>query len=225
LILSIMLTGSVAFELVVNISMIPLVFPFYVITVLTLRMSRGAGITILAITGFYTFIVGMFGIFVFGTLSTGLSKVPLGGFVAIGAFLILWMALLYWGILGLKAGYQCLVADNFTRMLSADSYRRGLFSWASLSRSLGLPFSMEHIRRRRLTIITYLIISNMLYAIFITAMATSLPLLALMIMATIGVFGTVVGEISIFPVLWFVVFGLLCLVGSIVTGNAAKAGG
>lgn len=130
-------------------------FLLYVLAVLASRMSWGFGIALLAIGVPYTLFLAGAAVL----LSMSFWDQP----VFIGGFLIVWMCGIFVSIWMLKAGYRYVVSDNFIRMLVADSQEKRLFSLSSLSTSLGIPFSIEHIRHQRSKILMYFIISNRFY--------------------------------------------------------------
>ena len=140
------------------------VIPVYMISVLALKMSRGFGKAIFAIMAIYLLsAVAMVAIVSFDWKDSAANV----SFIIIGAFVI------YWGIGPFKAGYRYAVSDNFTRMLVADLFEEPMFSWGSISKCLGLPFSIAHIRRSRPKILTYFIVSSYLYAVLSMAILFS----------------------------------------------------
>jgi hypothetical protein len=192
--------------------------PLYVVSCLSFRMSRGLGIAILAIAGLvilYAAGLGVFNSIIFWDELLSKHNIP----TFIGGTLIFSMLYLYFSILFLKGGYRYVVSDNFTRMLVADAYEKRVFSLGSVSKSLGLPFSMEHIRHRRLRILTYFIISSLLYMIFSATLFLAPFDLSLSISFTAVPGG---GGALFLSMANLVIIGVVCLAGGVLTRNIAR---
>jgi hypothetical protein len=195
-----------------------MLFLFYVWSVLSLRMSRGFGIGLLAVMSPITLVLGGFGVLVSLGFWKELWKLNVGTAYGNIGLVVMVGVMFYYFILILKGGYRYVVSDNFTRMLVADLYKKRVFSIASLSRSLGLPFSMEHLRHRRAKILTYLVISNLLYVVF------SLYLLA--IPYSLGVVIGALPSPAISEVLFILLHNVgvasVCVAGGAWTRNSAR---
>src|SRR5262249_4034262 len=95
-------------------------------------------------------------------------------------------------------------------------------SLSTLSSSLGLPFSIEHIRRQRSKILMYFIISNILYAGFTTTILIASPILFGIAIVFIGAGQAQVGTIGAIIVVGSVVIAVVCLAGGALMRNVAR---
>jgi hypothetical protein len=82
---------------------------------------------------------------------------------------------LYWGIVLTKAAYWFVFADHFSRTIVSDIYKTPMFSKASFSRTLGLPFSITYVKVRSSKVLFYLVVSSISFSASAAALV-SLPM-------------------------------------------------
>lgn len=135
----------------------------YLKTVAICKLSQRIGKTLVMSSYFVSvfLIVIIFALIFTNLHSPGLSSalLSLAGSIFTIPFLLFWYII--W-----KAANRCRKIADSERLLSAELYSEPSFSNSSLSRTLGLPFSIEHVKINRTKVLLRMLLSSLMYSVF-----------------------------------------------------------